>query len=365
MPEWWTLPAVGFPAVLAARLLAHVRAAQRRALAGAAADARRRLVVLPARAVGGRAPRAAGSRSCSPRSGPSSAGPSCGTATPTINWAVAYVAPLFGAARRCCWLMAGATGDGSSFDRRGVAGWTGLLLVALALVAYPLLPPLFGGHGPSAEVFGIAPDPTAIATLGLLLAARGRLVPLLFPIPLLWLVFSGLTLRTMGEAQAWLPLGCGAVAPSFWCCGGMILVQLYAVKRLDADRRRQSMTFDSFRVAVTATASYLVGIALRTPPALVLHGGQSRPYRTANASWESFVRALTARTSTGRGAWIMASTPTDRSSSFISCSSTRGTVTKPCRDRPYQSGRCAQSEAADASDQNPRCFRRVSPGAKA
>jgi len=47
------------------------------------------------------------------------------------------------------------------------------------------------------------PDPTAIATLGLLLLARGRLLPLLLPIPVLWCLLSGITLRTMGEPQAW------------------------------------------------------------------------------------------------------------------------------------------------------------------
>jgi hypothetical protein len=128
----------------------------------------------------------------------------------TINWAIAYVAPLFGL-QALLLLTAAATGDGLVFDRRGIAGRAGHLLAAAGLIAYPLLPPLFGRPWSSAEFFGIAPDPTAIVSLGLLLAARGRVVPLLFPIPLLWLTASGLTLRTMGEAQAWLPLGVAVV----------------------------------------------------------------------------------------------------------------------------------------------------------
>ncbi|TIU26929.1 MAG: hypothetical protein E5W53_04985, partial [Mesorhizobium sp.] len=92
------------------------------------------------------------------------------------------------------------------FDRRDIAARLGLLILAAGIVVYPLLPLLFGGPWASAEVFGIAPDPTAITTLGVLLAASGGPVPLLFAIPLLWLLLSGLTLHAMGDPQAWLPL---------------------------------------------------------------------------------------------------------------------------------------------------------------
>ena len=99
-----------------------------------------------------------------------------------------------------------------AFDRRGVAGWAGLALAATGIAAYPLLPPLFGRPWSAAELFGIAPDPTAIATLGLLLAGRARLLAMLVPIPLAWCVLGGLTLLAMGDAQAWLPLGAAAIA---------------------------------------------------------------------------------------------------------------------------------------------------------
>jgi len=122
-----------------------------------------------------------------------------------INWAIAYVAPLF-ALQAVGLLVAALTGGGPAFDRRGAAGRIGLLLAAAGLVLYPLLPLLAGRPWPGAEVFGIAPDPTAIVTLGLLLAARGRMRPLLLPIPLLWCLLSGFTLWTMDDPQAWLPL---------------------------------------------------------------------------------------------------------------------------------------------------------------
>ena len=103
---------------------------------------------------------------------------------------------------------------GLAFDVRDVGGWLGLMLAAVGLVAYPLLQPLFGRPWASAEVFGIAPDPTAITTLGILLAAGGRLMPFLLPIPLLWLVLSGATLRAMGDAEAWVPISVAVTATS-------------------------------------------------------------------------------------------------------------------------------------------------------
>lgn len=122
-----------------------------------------------------------------------------------INWAIAYAAPAFGL-QAMLLAIGGAARGGLAFDRRDIAGWVGLVIAVIGLVVYPLLPSLFGRPWTSAEAFGIAPDPTAIATLGVLLAASGRLVALLFPIPLLWLLISGLTLRTMGDPQAWMPL---------------------------------------------------------------------------------------------------------------------------------------------------------------
>ncbi|QIA22661.1 DUF6064 family protein [Mesorhizobium sp. AA22] len=122
-----------------------------------------------------------------------------------INWAIAYVAPAFGL-QALLLAFGGAARGGLAFDSRDIAARLGLLIMVAGLVVYPLLPPLFRRPWTSTEVFGIAPDPTAITTLGVLLAASGGLVPLLFAIPLLWLLLSGLTLHAMGDAQAWLPL---------------------------------------------------------------------------------------------------------------------------------------------------------------
>lgn len=121
-----------------------------------------------------------------------------------INWAVAYVASAFGL-QALLLLIAAARGS-LGFERTDIAAWTGRIVVVLSLVFYPLLPALFGRPWTNAEAFGIAPDPTVMATLGVLLAANGRLALLLLPVPLTWLLLSGLTLDTMGDPEGWIPL---------------------------------------------------------------------------------------------------------------------------------------------------------------
>jgi hypothetical protein len=120
----------------------------------------------------------------------------------TINWTAAYAAPLF-AIEALLLVIVGGGLNRLAFDPGGARGGGGVLLVALAL-GYPLLVPLFGRLWQGAEFFGIAPDPTAIATLGFLLMARGRSALVLYPIPLLWCLMSGLTLWAMADAQAWI-----------------------------------------------------------------------------------------------------------------------------------------------------------------
>jgi hypothetical protein len=73
----------------------------------------------------------------------------------------------------------------------------GLGLFLFALLILPLIGPLLGRSWTQAEVFGMAPDPTALATLGILLLAGGRPVGWLFPIPVAWCLVSGATLWTM------------------------------------------------------------------------------------------------------------------------------------------------------------------------
>lgn len=127
-----------------------------------------------------------------------------------INWAVAYVAPAF-FLQSALLLFAAILPRGLAFARRDAITCAGLLLALAGLLIYPALPLVFSRPWTSAEVFGIAPDPTAIVTLGLLMAARGAWLAVLLPIPLLWCLMSGLTLFTMDDGQAWLPLAAAAI----------------------------------------------------------------------------------------------------------------------------------------------------------
>ena len=101
----------------------------------------------------------------------------------------------------------------------------GLGLLLWALLGHPLLAGLAGRPWSQAEVFGLAPDPTAIGTLGWLLLLQGcgaaarALLRGLWLVPLAWCTVSAATLGTMGAWQALLPLaaavaGRGGRAPA-------------------------------------------------------------------------------------------------------------------------------------------------------
>lgn len=123
-----------------------------------------------------------------------------------INWAAFYVAPVF--ALQAALLALAARQGVHASDRR----LAGLSLAVLAVLIYPLLAPALGRDWQSAEVFGMAPDPTAIATLGFALLWPGRWRAALLPIPLLWCVASGVTLLALQAAEAWIVLGAATLA---------------------------------------------------------------------------------------------------------------------------------------------------------
>lgn len=127
-----------------------------------------------------------------------------------INWiADTYAVAFAVAALGLLALAAGArlqTLDGGA--RARIA--TGLVL--WALVAHPLLAVLSGRPWQQAEVVGLAPDPTALATLGFLLVVRPYrgaarwLRWLLCGSAVGWCLISGATLATMESPQAAVPL---------------------------------------------------------------------------------------------------------------------------------------------------------------
>ena len=94
--------------------------------------------------------------------------------------------------------------------------WAGTSALALAIG------PLVGRAWTQAGIFGVAPDPTAVATLGVALMAD-RVAWNIVVVPLVWCVVSGATLWTMASPDAFvmLPvalLGLGLVAWKAWAC---------------------------------------------------------------------------------------------------------------------------------------------------
>lgn len=122
----------------------------------------------------------------------------------TINWIASYFAAGFGIEAV---LLAGAGVTGRRLRlppaNRGIER-AGLGIFLLALVAYPLIAPVLGRPWGQAEIFGMTPDPTAMATLGILLLASPRPSWLLLVIPTLWCAVSGATLWAMKSPEAWL-----------------------------------------------------------------------------------------------------------------------------------------------------------------
>lgn len=124
-----------------------------------------------------------------------------------INWAVRYAVPFF-LLQAGLLLWFGVFRDRLRFTPiQGPAAWLGAVLFGYAVLVHPWVAPLAGRSLAGAEVLGLAPDTTAIATLGLVAAAgRGPFVWLLATVPLLWCLVSWLLLDALGTLEAWIPL---------------------------------------------------------------------------------------------------------------------------------------------------------------
>ena len=130
-----------------------------------------------------------------------------------INFAARYYAIGF-AIQAGLLIWTGVIRDRLHFDP---PRWIGIAFIIYALVLHPLIAPLSGRPWTQAEIFGLAPDPTVVATLGVLVAAA-RPNWLLLILPLLWCIISGLTLWAMESPEApILPLAAAvAVGLAAW-----------------------------------------------------------------------------------------------------------------------------------------------------
>lgn len=131
-----------------------------------------------------------------------------------VNWAMSHAGPVFFLQAIAFAVMA-FTGPPRRASPR-LADKAGYALVLAGTLAYPLLALLQGRTLADAEIAGIAPDPTAIVSLGAALLTTGprhRLAAC--AVPGLWLAQSALTLYVLNGPAALAPglaLAAGALA---------------------------------------------------------------------------------------------------------------------------------------------------------
>lgn len=116
-----------------------------------------------------------------------------------INWAAAWFAAAF-AVQGVLLLTLASAQRRSVAEARAVSSRSGAMLLLAALLLYPFAGLALGRPLAQAEVFGLTPDPTAVATLGALLLTprRPRWVwRLAWAVPLLWGLLSGMTHAVM------------------------------------------------------------------------------------------------------------------------------------------------------------------------
>lgn len=121
----------------------------------------------------------------------------------TVNLAAGNMIPVFLAQAvllAALGFLAGALEPRLRWPGRWIA--VGLCLYGLVVVP---LAAVFADRTAGAEIFALMPDPTAIVTLGAVLAAGRRWPTLLLAIvPAVWCVASWATLAVLGATQAWI-----------------------------------------------------------------------------------------------------------------------------------------------------------------
>lgn len=112
----------------------------------------------------------------------------------TINWAAPMFAMAF-AIEGALLVAAALAAPSRALSSSSWTRWLGFALLLLSLVVHPLLGVVQGRPWVQAEVFGMAPDPTALGSVGVLLMLAPRLPwsLLLWPIPLLWCLIGAAT----------------------------------------------------------------------------------------------------------------------------------------------------------------------------
>jgi Family of unknown function (DUF6064) len=131
-----------------------------------------------------------------------------------INWAAMWFAVAFA----CEALLLVVVGVfAGRLDLRLASGrsfWVATSIVAISVLGYAVLAPLTGRPWTTAEIFGVAADPTAIASAAVLGLVRGRIRWLLLVVPVLWCVIAAATLWAMDAPES--PVVLAAALLALW-----------------------------------------------------------------------------------------------------------------------------------------------------
>lgn len=96
-----------------------------------------------------------------------------------------------------------------------VPGWRkglGAVLIAYAMVVYPLAGWLAGHHYPAMPMFGVTPCPLTIFTFGVLAFASDPIPTRLLVVPVLWSLVGGSAAVLLGIPQDWMLPAAGLAA---------------------------------------------------------------------------------------------------------------------------------------------------------
>jgi hypothetical protein len=129
-----------------------------------------------------------------------------------LNWAAEYVGWAF-IGQALLIAIVGLLGhlDADLDEGLDGPGRVGLGLAGFGVLLSPLIGPLTGRNWAGVELFGVAPDPTVIATLGVALMAR-RVPWVLLVVPVVWAAMSAATALAMQAPAGFVTAAAALVA---------------------------------------------------------------------------------------------------------------------------------------------------------
>ena len=136
-----------------------------------------------------------------------------------INWAVVYLLPLFGAVAAVLVYFALRPRRPLIEHTIGISKVVAISVLLFAVLGYPMLAVVDGRSIRQAEVFGIAPDPTAVATLAFLAVLRGPGGISAMVVVSLWAAVTALTLHTLGRWDFFVVPLAAVICIGIWVLG--------------------------------------------------------------------------------------------------------------------------------------------------